>query len=176
MAREWPPIDLERPEKPGPGEPDVLPPDDPVTFLARHSGKALTVPGASKDDGVALVQADRRDTFSQQWALLVDGYGWYRIINKWSGKVLDVAGASLDSGAPVVQWPWHGGHNQQWRVEHVGDGYSRLVARHSGKVLDVAGGALDASAPIVQFGWNGGHNQQWRRLSVPPEEDEFPRH
>jgi surface antigen len=132
------------------------------SLVAEHSGKCLDVAGASRDNGVNVIQWDCHRGTNQSWHLLKRG-GYFQVIAKHSGKCLTVQGGSRSNGANVFQNRCHGGDQQLWRFVQVGDHY-RLVAKHSGKCLDVEYGSRDGGANLIQWDCHGGANQLWRKV------------
>jgi ribosomal silencing factor RsfS len=88
-------------------------------IIARHSGKALDVSGASQQNGANVVQWDKTGGDNQKWQLVDAGGGYYNLIVRHSGKALDVFGASQQNGANVGQWDKTGGDNQKWQLVEV---------------------------------------------------------
>jgi Ricin-type beta-trefoil lectin domain-like len=138
-----------------------------TAMIAKHSGRAVDVSGASTDAGAALIQWDWHDQLNQRFRFDALDDGTYRIAAQHSGKVLDVEGASTAAGARIIQWDWHGGDNQRFRLEPLQGGGTRLVAKHSGMVFDIAGASTANGAQLIQWDWNGGDNQQFRLEGVP---------
>jgi hypothetical protein len=137
-------------------------------ILARHSGKAMIVSGASTANAADVVQWTYGGAAANdEWQLVDLGNGYHRVVNRHSGKVLNVAGASTANGANVDQWSWAGVNQQMWQVADLGDGYYRFTARHSGKVLNVAGAGTADGANIDQWGWANVAQQQFQLVSVP---------
>ncbi len=142
------------------------------TLIARHSGKALDIPGASLEDGVSPIQYSVNTPVSdnQSWLIEPAADGYYTIRARHSGKALDIPGASLEDGVSPIQYPVNSpvSDNQLWKIELVGDGYYKLAARHSGKVLDVAGASLEDGAQVIQYSDFAAtaHNQQWQLQPV----------
>lgn len=80
------------------------------------SGRALDVPGGSKDN-VQIYLKDVKDHDCQLWRLLDGGSkGELRLVNKASGKTLDVFAGSINNGAAVLQTAWVGKSRQQWTL------------------------------------------------------------
>jgi hypothetical protein len=137
-------------------------------LMARHSGKAVAVQGASTANGADVIQwtyggANTND----EWQLVNLGDGYYRVVNRLSGKVLDVAQAGTANATNVQQWDWGGANNQQWQIANLGNGYHRLTARHSGKVLNVAGAGTADGANVDQWSWANVNQQQFQIIQVP---------
>jgi DNA-binding beta-propeller fold protein YncE len=132
-------------------------------IVARHSGKALNVSGASTADGAPVIQWPYAGGAHEEWELVEVDSGFHRILARHSGKALNVEGASGSDGARVLQWPPHSGDtNAQWQVIDAGGGFQRIVARHSGKALGVAGASLADGAGVEQSTWTGGNHQMWQ--------------
>ncbi|MGW2571952.1 RICIN domain-containing protein [Streptomyces sp. NPDC001537] len=81
-------------------------------LVNRNSGKVLDIKDASTADGALVIQWPWTGGTNQQWRLLPDTDGSYRLSNVRSGKVLDSPGGS----ANVIQWPTTGGANQDWQI------------------------------------------------------------
>ena len=127
-----------------------------LRLVASHSGKCLDVPGASGQDGVALMQWACHGGANQQWEE-VPATGGFMLRSRLSGKCIDVEGGSTQAAARVLQWGCHGGANQvfNWR-----DGM--LVARHSNQCLDLNGAGTADGVALIQYPCHGGANQRFR--------------
>jgi hypothetical protein len=137
-------------------------------IMARHSGKAVVVQGASTADGANVFQWTYGGTATNDdWQLVDLGNAYYRIVNRNSGKVMEVAAASTANGANVQQNTWSGATNQQWQPVDVGSGYHRLVVRHSGKVLDVSGAGTTDGTNVDQWGWANVNQEMFQLIPVP---------
>ncbi|HEX6432002.1 MAG TPA: RICIN domain-containing protein, partial [Niastella sp.] len=80
------------------------------------SGRALEVPGGSKDN-VQVHLKDAKENDCQLWRLLEEGSkGELRLVNKASGKVLEVFAGSANNGAAVLQTTWNGKTRQKWTL------------------------------------------------------------
>ena len=138
-------------------------------ILARHSGKAVNVLGASTADGADVIQWPYSSAApaNDEWELVDVGSGYYRIVARHSGKVLQVAAASTANGGNVDQSAWTAGTHQQWQPVDLGNGYFRLNVRHNGKVLNVAGASTADGANVDQWNWANVNQQMFQILSVP---------
>lgn len=74
-----------------------------TTIVNRGSGKCLKVPGGSTANGVNVTQSTCNGSSNQQWSVVWDNYGGYRIINRLSGKCLDGTTRSFLTGVYVQQ-------------------------------------------------------------------------
>jgi uncharacterized protein len=137
-------------------------------IINRHSGKALTVAGASVADLSEIVQSSYTGGKHQQWILTNLGDGYYQVTGAHSGKALDVNMESIAAGASVIQWPYHGGANQVWQVVANGDGTYRLLNEHSRLALEVAHSSRKNGATVDQSNWKAQKNQIWRVKAVSP--------
>ena len=65
-------------------------------IIARHSGQALDVYGASVDDVTPIIQWPVHGGDNQAWTLEPASDGYMRIVARHSGKAMDVEFASAD--------------------------------------------------------------------------------
>ena len=139
-------------------------------LMARHSGKAVVVAGASTAEGADVYQWDYNDNAldNDEWELRGIDSGYYRIINRHSGKDLTVAGASTANAGDVVQSTYGGATaNDEWQPIDLGNGYHRIVNRHSGKVLNVAGASTANAGNVDQWSWANVNQQMFQLVSTP---------
>jgi hypothetical protein len=150
---------------PAQAAPSTAPAGDGVTvavtynqFVARHSGRCMTVAGGSQSNGANILEATCLGVGHQQWRLQSVGEGYYLIVAAHSGKCVDVAGQSPGQGIDVHQYACHAQFNQQWQRVVLTGGYSRFVARHSGRCLEVA----ENSSDLQQWTCSSTRHQEWR--------------
>ncbi len=84
-------------------------------LVAKHSGKALDIGGASQDDGGWADQWDWADVDQQKFRVEPADGRYFRLIAKHSGKALAIADSSLSAGAALVQWEAGSGDNQRFQ-------------------------------------------------------------
>ncbi len=132
--------------------------------VAKHSGKALDVYGASRNNGANVQQWARNGTDAQNWRFEPTTDGHYVVRAKCSNKALDVQDVAKVEGANVQQWDYGNGDNQKWRLENAGDGYYYLRAKHSGLYLDVAWASKDDGANVAQVKYYGSDAQKWKLI------------
>ena len=128
-------------------------------LVARHSGKAADIEGASTAAGAALIQWTANGGANQQFEFVESGDGFWRIRARHSGLVLEVSGTG--TGADITQRPDSGAASQQWSVVDHGGGTVGLVNRASGLAMDVWGQSTDDGARISQWNPTGSTNQQF---------------
>lgn len=114
-------------------------PGAPRLGLNRKNGKVLDVNGASSADGAAVIQWSWTGGTNQQWKLLPNTDGAYRLSNVRSGKVLNSPGGSAE-GAALDQRTDTDSDNQWWKLVPATSGYYRLVNVGSGWCADVKDG------------------------------------
>ncbi|MFI6014630.1 RICIN domain-containing protein [Streptomyces sp. NPDC051243] len=137
-----------------------------VRLVNRGSGKVLDVRDASSADGGAVVQWPWSGGTNQQWKLLPNADGSYRLSNVRSGKVLQSPGGSAQ-GDGVNQWTDDAGDNQSWKlVPSRTSGYYQLVNVRNGWCADVKDASTADGAPVIQWPVTGGSNQDWQILAV----------
>lgn len=84
-----------------------------------HTGeKALSVDGASAENGAAVVLAEANGQ-SSRWMLEHISGTFFWVANANSGKLLDVAEISYQEGARLHQWEKAYSPNQVWSLERV---------------------------------------------------------
>jgi len=136
-------------------------------LMARHSGKAVAVQGASTANAANVFQWTYGGALANdEWQLVDLANGYHRVVNRHSGKVLNVGGASTANGANVDQWGWANVNQQMWQIVDLGSGYHRFTARHSGKVLNVAGAGTGDGANVDQWGWSNVSQQMFQVVAL----------
>ncbi|MBK9754635.1 MAG: RICIN domain-containing protein [Nannocystis sp.] len=132
-----------------------------VHLVAKHSGKALEVPGGRLDDGLGVTQGRFYAGDHQKWILTHVGGGWFTLTNRHTGRNVDIYYAQVAPGAIALQWPAHAGDNQRFSLTPLGDGSYSITAKHSGLPLEVGQASQESSAPVVQMSPGVGANQRW---------------
>ncbi|MFE9451927.1 RICIN domain-containing protein [Streptomyces sp. NPDC006739] len=118
--------------------------------INRNSGKALDVNGASTADGATLIQWPYGGGTNQQWTLLPNTDGSFRLVNGKSGKLLQSPNST--QGATLTQGTDSGDDTQWWKlVPSTTSGYYRLVNVHTGWCADVSVGR-PPTAPMSSSG------------------------
>ncbi|OQP58122.1 hypothetical protein A3860_07280 [Niastella vici] len=98
------------------------------------SGRALDVPGGSKEN-IQVHLKDPKENDCQLWRLLEVGKkGELRLVNKASEKVLEVFGSSVNNGAAVLQSAWLGKSRQKWTLVAANESEMGEEAHHFKKV------------------------------------------
>ncbi|MEU3891534.1 alpha-L-fucosidase [Streptomyces sp. NPDC029041] len=134
-------------------------------IINRNSGKALDVADASTLDGAELIQWPYGGGPNQQWRLLPNTDGSFRLVNVKSGKLLQSPNSV--QGATLTQMPDNGGDNQWWNlVPSATNGYHRLVNVRTGWCADVAGGSTADRAKVIQWPIGSGANQEWQIVAL----------
>jgi len=124
------------------------------------SGKALEVPGASKEN-IKLDQAPYKGGANQQWIVTDLGGGSYSVQNVNSKSVADCS-PTYDEAHPTVQWPINGtpSATQRFTLTAVG-GHYVLTNVFSGKALDILGSSSEDGAIIIQSACTAKGSQLW---------------
>jgi hypothetical protein len=137
-------------------------PNGTYRIVARHSGRAAEVAGASTSNGAKVRAADTYAAAThQRWTFTHRGANQYTIASALTGKVIDVASGTSLSGDYISLWPNSGVAFQRWIPTPTDSGFFRLVCADSGLVLDVQGGSTAAGALVQQWEWAGATQQQW---------------
>jgi hypothetical protein len=138
-------------------------------IMARHSGKAVVVQGASLINSANVVQYTYGGSATNdEWQLADVGDGYHSVLNRNSNLALVVQSASTANGANIIQYTFGGSStNDEWQVIDNGGGYYRIINHNSGKALTVAGASTSNNAALQQSTWTGATNQQFQIISVP---------
>ncbi|HEY0668674.1 MAG TPA: RICIN domain-containing protein [Sphingobacteriaceae bacterium] len=158
-------------------EMQMIKPTTPVAngtyrIMAKHSGKAVIVSGASTANDAQVVQWDytSANPKNDEWVLTkIDTSGYYRITNVNSNLDLNVKGQSTSNLGPMVQWPYASDliYNDEWSIISLGSGYYRIVSRHSGLSLNVPASSLSNGTQLIQYTYEGTANSQFQLIAVP---------
>jgi alpha-L-fucosidase len=133
-----------------------------VKLVNRKSGKVMDVNGASSADGASVIQRPWTGGTSQQWKLLPNADGSYRLANVRSGKVLDSPSSSAQ-GAGLDRLTGNGSAGQSWKlVPSATNGYYQLVNVGTGWCADVADASTADGIEIIQWPATGGSDQDWQ--------------
>ncbi|MDE3100176.1 MAG: RICIN domain-containing protein [Verrucomicrobiota bacterium] len=129
------------------------------------SGMALTVSGASKSNGAAVIQWAYNGGANEQWTFVATSNGYYQIKNVNSALDAVVQSASTANGAKIVQWSFGSSGDDQWQPQQNSDGSYTFVNRKSGLVLEDPGNSTTQGTQMDQWSSNGGSNQKWKLIS-----------
>ena len=134
-------------------------------FKAKHSGKCLTVHGASTAKGAAVDQYTCLHRANQRWRLLfVSDRGLAYVTAEHSGKCLDVLGGSKANGTKIGQWDCNSRKNQKFFVKSVA-GYATIQPWYDAqKCLDVPGASQRNNTQLVLWSCNYGSNQKFKMV------------
>ncbi|MGW6932988.1 glycosyl hydrolase family 95 catalytic domain-containing protein [Lentzea sp. NPDC054927] len=133
-------------------------------LVNRNSGKALDVNGAGTGDGAKVIQWTSTGSANQQWQLLPNADGSFRLTARHSGRLLRSPGTG--QGEQLDQASDTGGDNQWWKVVDAGGGSVNLVSVRTGLYVDVDGSSQADGAKVIQWPANGKANQQWQIVWV----------
>ncbi|MEU5896758.1 RICIN domain-containing protein [Streptomyces venezuelae] len=135
--------------------------------VARHSGKCLTVRGASRANNAVVNQYRCVGAKNQRWRLEMIGgdpsLGSAVLRNINSGKCLTVHGASTAKGAKLDQYTCVGALNQTFTFIPAMMRQTPLFTQplSGAKCVDVQGAGKADNAPVLQWTCNRRQNQAW---------------
>jgi alpha-L-fucosidase 2 len=124
----------------------------------------LDVNGAGTGDGAKVIQWTSTGSVNQQWQLVPNADGSFRLTARHSGRLLRSPGSS--QGEQLDQWSDTSSDNQWWKVVDAGGGYVNLVNVRNGLYVDVDGSSQTDGAKVIQWPANGKANQQWQIVWV----------
>lgn len=140
-----------------------------VKFTAADGSMAISIAGASMDNGANLILSENQGTADQIWTLEPTDNGTYKLVNSNSLRLVGVWSGSMDDNARIVQWDDDGTDNQQWlleKVEYEGKTYYKIINYGSGKVLGTKEGSLEGGAQILQQTYTGDISQLWEAVVI----------
>ncbi|GGQ33039.1 RICIN domain-containing protein [Streptomyces roseolilacinus] len=138
--------------------------DGGVWYLrAKHSGKCLTVHGASTAKDAAVDQYTCVNRANQRWRLLYTSeWGLAYIVSESGGKCLDVQGGSKKNGARFITWDCNSRQNQKFHVRNL-TGHVAIKPLHaSSKCLDIPGASRKNNVRAVLWTCKGVTDQQFK--------------
>lgn len=138
--------------------------------MTADSGFGCTAQGSYWGANVA------QDTQSEDWCMVDQGNGFYKVQHRNSGMFLDTIDAS--HGASVVLKTDSDSGNQQWRLNCfkdstpevrpcesvVTDKYCHIVAQHSQMALNVDYGSTSDGSSIVQYWESSDDHYSWKMV------------
>jgi len=122
----------------------ISPFDEHKWYKIKNKASGLELKNQSKTAKESIVQAADAAGANENWQLLYDGKGYFKIKNQLSGKVL-----SGSANTAVVQVADGKSDHSMWRLEWDGTGDCRIINKASGMALSAGGGTTESS-PVIQ--------------------------
>ena len=136
-------------------------PGTETPLVARHAGRCLDVPAASRDWGTQLIVWDCHGQENQRFS--VPAVGQTGEVRVYGGALcVDAASGNGSAGDAIIIWGCHGGANQQWTRASTGE-----LRGINGRCIDVAGVGTDNGTPILLWDCNGQDNQRFDATAGP---------
>ncbi|MFC7308125.1 RICIN domain-containing protein [Streptomyces monticola] len=139
--------------------------DNIYYIKAKHSGKCLTVRGASKAENAPVNQYRCVSATNQWWVVQNMGGLARRLVNYNSQKALSLKGGSMAKGTPLVQRTYDADKDQIWWVAlpNTSDQPSVIFMENgtSDRCADVQGASTADNAPVIAWTCNRKSNQKW---------------
>jgi hypothetical protein len=140
-------------------------PDNVYYLVNGHSGKCLTVKGASKADYAPVTQYRCVGAKNQWWVVYNVGGLRRRFENYHSQKVLSLGSGTDRKGTVAVQDTYHDGTGQIFYSQLPNSqGWAGQLRPFDGhdKCLEVKGGSTADDAPVINWSCNHRTNQDWK--------------
>ncbi len=137
------------------------------TFYLKNafSGLYLDVTNGSAENGANIQQWSYNGCQAQQFQIISNGNGYYRILTGASGftKSLDVEKKQTADGTNIIQYTYNGGMNQQFLIEKQADGTYAILSRNSGgqSGLDVYGWSTQPGGNVNVWNFCVGDCKIW---------------
>lgn len=129
---------------------------DHFKLISWVSGKAMSIAGDSTATGAQLTDYTYTGNDSgQQFDLLDQGNGYFKIRNVRSGLILDDAAYGTANNTKAQQWTDGGTANQLWSLKPWGNYFIRAAG---GRYVCVQGSSNQNGAAIILYDWQ---NNPW---------------
>lgn len=137
--------------------------DGTYRILARSTGKAVGVIGASTSNGAKLEQLGYTAANNQLWRFTHRGANQYTLTSAQTGKGIDEAAGNSLSGDTLSMWgvSGAGSDGQRWIPTATGTGDYTLVNARTGLALGVAKASTADGAHIDVAEYTTAAYQQW---------------
>lgn len=136
-----------------------------VTSL--NNGKALDIPGASKNNKVRLQLYDRNNTKAQKFEIRYNEKGYYNLKACCSDKMLDTAYASKDIGTLIWQHVSNNNSNaQKWDIIPTENGYHSMRSQCNSLYMDVKYAQTDNGTVIHCWENNNSNAQKFKFIRL----------
>ncbi len=149
----------------GPGEPEVALGVDYFYIVNEGRGKVLDDPGGSTSNGQYIDQWQLTGTANQQWDIVNEGGGNFKIVNGASGMCLDNS-LSTSNGPYIDQSQGNSNPSQLWPPPLQPNNSSVITNVYSSKNLADPLSSQSNGTRMVQYQSTGGAEQQWTLLQA----------
>ncbi len=139
-------------------------------IVSIKSSKGIKATDANFSAGSGLQQSGDTKTAAEQWQMVWEGAGYYRIKSFTANACLDSTGVTRTTNAPLQLRPCVMANSQMWTIDsNYIPGKSIITSKDTGRVLHVDLGRIDDGAAIYLWERNNGPFQQWRfeTISTP---------
>jgi len=132
-------------------------------ILARSTGKAVGVIGASTSNGAKLEQRTYAAGTNQRWTFTHRGAGQYTLTSVQTGKGIDEAAGNSLSGDTLSMWGVSGvgSEGQRWIPVETDSGHYKLLNVRTGLAMGVASASTADGARVVVGEYTSDLHQQW---------------
>ena len=145
----------------------ILNTSSPFYIIAKHSGKAIDIAGASKDMQAKVQQLTKNNSAGQQFVFEPFGEGYYTIRNVNSNMDLDVQNGLGNNGQPVWQYLANTTPAQLFKLVPKENGVFEIESNlNPTLVMDITGSSNTDGAQLSIRTRNGGANQQFQLITV----------
>ncbi len=129
---------------------DAQPIPNGIYSISTTANKALDVTGAQTANGTKIQIYDSNGSAAQQWQIVRQSDGLYKIRSIFSSKYLDVINASTAVGAQTQIYTGNSSCAQKWSFTTTSNGLYQIRSACSENVLDIVNGAVGKAGTSVQ--------------------------
>ncbi len=141
-----------------------------LKIICVQSGKALEIENNDATNGAIAIQnpylGDSTGFKNQQWKILDQGTGYYKIMNLGSSKFLDNQGEP-GSGIVLSQWTGYATDGQLWQIAKADSVSYKIINKLSGLAVTNSGSLTTNGNAIVQQTYVDSLAQHWVLRNIP---------
>jgi len=141
-----------------------------LKIICLQSGKALEIENKDTINGAVAIQnpylGDSIAFSNQQWKILDQGTGYYKIMNLGSSKYLDNQG-QVGSGIVLSQWTGNATDGQLWQIFKADSISYEIINKLSGLAVTNSGNSTANGNVITQQTYVDSLAQHWVLRNIP---------
>ena len=126
------------------------------------NSKILDVTGESKENGTNIELWQNKEGDNQNFKIIYQGNGYYKIIAMHSSKAIGVVGAGNSAPVNVNQYDIQDTLKQEWIIKECGNGYYNIVSRCNGLYLESSNASTQNGANIEVSNKNNQNSQKFK--------------
>ena len=126
------------------------------------NNKILDVTGKDISNGTNIELWQNKEGDNQNFRVIYQGNGYYKITAVHSSKALGVVGAGSSSPVNVNQYDLQDSVKQEWIIKSCGGGYYNIISKSNGLYMEVNGASTQNGANIQVATKNNSNSQKFK--------------